>query len=170
MKSEGLLEIRVSTEIGESTEISKRYWNLGVYWNPRVYWNLKGSTESREIWRSTEILKVYWNLGIYWNHEGIYWNPDNLLRFKTEIEISRVYWNPKRVFSIYHHSTILGALRAPESIFPKTNTFFFRGRFAPATRPAYGRSGLSVAPALSRQLKNTLFCGAVCVRLIESLL
>ena len=154
-------------------------WKFLSQWN-WIYWNLwvlksevllKGSTEICEL-RSTEISSVLRFVDLL-KYEGL--NLEGLLKFgvlksrgSTEIqkgnqrsqwsiEISRIYWNPKRVFSIYVHSIILGPLRASEitfHAFSQKNTFFFRGRFAPALHPAYTLRGLSVAHALSNRLES----------------
>ena len=105
MKSEGLLEIRVSTEIGESTEIPRIYWNLDLLKSRSVteIWEsieIRGSTEiskgllnleksdgllkswrSIEIWESTETTRVFTEI------QTIYWDLKRKLRSRGSIEI-----------------------------------------------------------------------------------
>ena len=156
-------------------------WKFLSQWN-WIYWNLwvlksevllKGSTEICEL-RSTEISTVLRFVGLL-KYEGL--NLEGLLKFgvlksrgSTEIqkgnqrsqwsiEISRIYWNPKRVFSIYIHSIILGALRASEitfHAFSNKKSLFFRSASRQRAHPAYPRSGLSVAHALRGSKTSTL--------------
>ncbi len=129
----------LQVKISESMEL-----DLLKFMSIKIWGSTEGSTEICEL-RSTEISSVLRFVGLL-KYEGL--NLEGLLKFgvlksrgSTEIqkwnkrsqwsiEISRIYWNPKRVFSIYIHSIILGALRVSEiafHAFSQKKHIFFRG-------------------------------------------
>ena len=122
----------------ESLLKSEGLLNLEVYWDLKVHWNLEGllkcegllkSRGSIEIWKPNVIRRFVTFRRVYCISGGLL--KSWVLRFegllKSRSEGLQGYWTPIRVFSICHHSTILGALRAPKSLsmhFPTKNFFF----------------------------------------------